>query len=69
MERARLAAQLLNQIAEARAAIAASYLRLWRPEGRSLPDRVQQGADAPSEQTVRESGRGRPDPADDPYLD
>ena len=36
MERAQLAARVLNELATARAAIAASYLRLWRPAERSL---------------------------------
>jgi hypothetical protein len=47
-----LVARLLSELATARAAIAASYLRLWRPAERSL--REAGGVDQLAE--------GRPDP-------
>ena len=63
MERTQLAARLLNELATARAAIGASYLRLWRPAERSLreTDHVDQlaerrlgpDADAPSDEHPR----------------
>ena len=36
MEHTELVARVLNELATARAAIAASYLRLWRPAERTL---------------------------------
>jgi hypothetical protein len=38
MDRAQLLARLVAELAMARAAISASYLRLWRPVERSVAD-------------------------------
>jgi hypothetical protein len=47
VERTELIARLLAELATARAAIAASYMRLWRPAERSLsePGRIDQLGD------------------------
>jgi len=38
MDRTQMAARLLGELATARAAITASYLRLWRPAERALSE-------------------------------
>jgi hypothetical protein len=43
MDRAQLVARLVSELATARAAISASYLRLWHPAERSVADAA--GAD------------------------
>lgn len=65
MERVRLAAQVLDQVAAARAAIAASYWRLWRPERQSLPDAAEHGAEPPRKPNVSKPGQGPRGPGDD----
>ena len=64
MEEGRLAARLLSEIGAARAAIAASYLSLWRGDARP-PDGARDGSSTapedgsafPSEGGPREAGR------------
>ena len=58
MQRPGLAAQALNQVAAARAAIAASYSRLWRPEEPPLSDQADTTS-APREPEVSEPEQSR----------
>lgn len=58
MQRPGLAAQVLNQVAAARAAIAASYSRLWRPDEPPLPDQADTTG-APREPELSEPEHSR----------
>lgn len=62
MQRPGLAAQVLNQVAAARAAISASYSRLWRPEEPPLPDQANTTS-APRQPEVNEPEQSRRHPA------
>ncbi len=58
MQRPGLAAQLLNQVAAAGAAIAASYSRVWRAEEPPLPDQADTTS-APREPELSEPEHSR----------
>jgi hypothetical protein len=69
MDRAQLLARLVAELATARAAISASYLRLWRPAERTVADATgvdrrpgpepggEAGAVAEEERPARDGGR------------
>ncbi|MGB0098588.1 MAG: hypothetical protein WBP81_39355 [Solirubrobacteraceae bacterium] len=65
MEHSELVARLLKQVATARAAIAAGYLRLWRSEGPSPIDPNEAGVEATRRDTEVSATRDRQPSQDD----
>lgn len=67
MEHSDLVARLLKEVATARAAIAAGYLRLWRSEGLSPSDPDGTGVDTTGRDTELGATRDPQPPRDDGY--